>query len=971
MSKRLQLRGGTTSQNNAFTGAAREIAVDTDTWSLRLHDGTTLGGHLVSPGPVGATGVRGATGVTGATGAGATGATGVRGATGVTGATGATATNGTIGQVLTSNGSGGFGTAVTLATVATSGSASDLTTGTLAAARMPALTGDVTTTVGTVATTVSKINGTTLSGLATGLLKNTTATGVPSIAVAGTDFIGGVGNLTTVGSVPYVSASGTLTQSPTVDLFWDATNNRLGIGTTNPSRKLDVMSTDVVGAFRYNTELPATTNEIFVMHSLTSSTMADGFGGQFTFRTGGVGFDGYLAGRIYTKRNGSDSTHDLYMEPSGSSGIVVKYTGNVGIGNANPLNTLSVTGSMYVSGNANVGNIGTSGGSISGNLYVGRIGTTSGAAYALPTGDGSNGSVLATYGNSQTYWTSVATNGTIGQALTSNGTGGFSTALTLATVATSGSAADLSSGTLAAARMPALTGDVTTTVGTVATTVSKINGTTLSGLATGLLKNTTATGVPSIAVAGTDLIGGVGNLTTVGSVPYVSASGTLDQDAGQFFWDAANNRLGIGTATPAQKLEVAGIGRFTGTGGFSVGDEAGAVRITSNNASTQLFGLFNSSNNYTGLRLGSLSVGQTYAASDAPVSGMIVQGNVGIGTTTPVSKLDISDTSNANLPIVSIRNTSVNGYSPQLNFDTYGYSGTPAALFSVLNITASYGGVGGGAVTFNTKLQPQSAAVAAMTILGGGNVGIGVGTPVNKLTVFGSSAAIRITGTNDTSAAFFQFNSLSSNALGYVGVEGSTPGATLTGTLAYATFLAAGSSGSALQLGTPGGIRATILANGNVGIGTTTPGYTLDASGTINASTAYRISGNLLSDASRNLLIASIYDTGLTNQLMTFGGASVTVNNGISFTVGGTATFYNSTATTGATRVVITRGAADTSSTQVFEIGGLMKFSGLNSTGAGTALLGTNSPATTNAAPYTWLKVLTSDGSTGYIPVWK
>jgi hypothetical protein len=150
----------------------------------------------------------------------------------------------------------------------------------------------------------------------------------------------------------------------------------------------------------------------------------------------------------------------------------------------------------------------------------------------------------------------VATNGPIGQALTSNGTGGFSTALTLATVATSGSASDLSAGTLAAARMPALTGDVTTTVGTVATTVSKINGTTLSGLATGLLKNTTATGVPSIAVAGTDLIGGVGNLTTVGSVPYVSASGILNQDAGQFFWDATNNRLGIGTATPAEKLEI-------------------------------------------------------------------------------------------------------------------------------------------------------------------------------------------------------------------------------------------------------------------------------------------------------------------------------------------------------------------------------------------------------------------------------
>ncbi|MGD0775739.1 MAG: hypothetical protein ABSC05_23235, partial [Candidatus Solibacter sp.] len=49
----------------------------------------------------------------------------------------AVATNGTNGQALTSNGAGGFGTPATLATVATSGSASDLATGTLPAARLP------------------------------------------------------------------------------------------------------------------------------------------------------------------------------------------------------------------------------------------------------------------------------------------------------------------------------------------------------------------------------------------------------------------------------------------------------------------------------------------------------------------------------------------------------------------------------------------------------------------------------------------------------------------------------------------------------------------------------------------------------------------------------------------------------------------------------------------------------------------
>lgn len=48
-----------------------------------------------------------------------------------------------------------------------------------------------------------------------------------------------------------------------------------------------------------------------------------------------------------------------------------------------------------------------------------------------------------------------------------------------------------------------------------------------------------------------------------------------------------------------------------------------------------------------------------------------------------------------------------------------------------------------------------------------------------------------------------------------------------------------------------------------------------------------------------------------------------------------------------------------------------VKFTSGNTTGAGSAALGANSPAITLTAPYTWLTVLTNDGSTAYIPVWK
>ena len=54
MAQRLQVRGGTQAQNDIFVGADRELTVDTTNWAIRIHDGTTPGGHVVSPGPAGA-----------------------------------------------------------------------------------------------------------------------------------------------------------------------------------------------------------------------------------------------------------------------------------------------------------------------------------------------------------------------------------------------------------------------------------------------------------------------------------------------------------------------------------------------------------------------------------------------------------------------------------------------------------------------------------------------------------------------------------------------------------------------------------------------------------------------------------------------------------------------------------------------------------------------------------------------------
>lgn len=104
-----------------------------------------------------------------------------------------------------------------------SGTATNLTglpttalTGTLQAAQEPAHTGDATNTAGSLALSVKGINGTALSGLATGILKNTTTTGTPSIATSAdviADFTGCSGSmyLGADGACHSASGGGTVT----------------------------------------------------------------------------------------------------------------------------------------------------------------------------------------------------------------------------------------------------------------------------------------------------------------------------------------------------------------------------------------------------------------------------------------------------------------------------------------------------------------------------------------------------------------------------------------------------------------------------------------------------------------------------------------------------------------------------------------------------------------------------------------
>jgi hypothetical protein len=170
--------------------------------------------------------------------------------------------------------------------------------------------------------------------------------------------------------------------------------------------------------------------------------------------------------------------------------------------------------------------------------------------------------------------------------------------------------------------------------------------------------------------------------------------------------------VGIGTLTPNQKLEVVGIGRFTGNQSFSIGNDGNRDRIAAAYGSGAYFRFLTSANSYASIGAVGMVVGSSYADNySPPANGLIVQGAVGIGTNTPSNTLDVM----GGITIQSNNNINWGGaFGP----------GIPT-------ITA--------AVNSGIYFYPTGTTSGiAVRIHPSGNVGIGVDTPDQKLTVDGT-----------------------------------------------------------------------------------------------------------------------------------------------------------------------------------------------------------------------------------------
>ena len=239
-----------------------------------------------------------------------------------------------------------------------------------------------------------------------------------------------------------------------------------------------------------------------------------------------------------------------------------------------------------------------------------------------------------------------------------------------------------------------LTGDVTGSgTGSFATTVGKINGTSLSSLTTGILKNTTSTGIPSIAVAGTDYQAPYANLTNIGSLSnstgYLKNTGT-----GTFTY--------VGSITDADLSTIATAGKISNS----------ATTATNANTASAIVARDASGNFTAGTITGTLS------GTATNVSGIVAIANGGTGSSTQ-NFVDLTTAQTISGAKIFNGNTSISG----------------ANTLTVGTGTTTLGGALG--VTGATTLSSTSAHTGAATFAS--TVGVTGATTLTSVTATGAA----------------------------------------------------------------------------------------------------------------------------------------------------------------------------------------------------------------------------------------
>jgi hypothetical protein len=323
-----------------------------------------------------------------------------------------------------------------------------------------------------------------------------------------------------------------------------------------------------------------------------------------------------------------------------------------------------------------------------------------------------------------------------------------------------------------------------------------------------------------------------------------------------------NGRVGIGTASPSQKLDV--VGKIRATDDLILAQtnpviaydngSAGALRFASDNGNTE--------------RMRITSAGNVGIGTTSPYSPLQVGNYTGTGGYARGSVATFAGAWNANLPSIvalSTDNTSTINKGGGIGFGSGSEAGSSPYIYAqIKGLKESAGGTYNGYLAFYTTPTGSDANTERMRINGSGNVGIGTTSPSQKLHVDGN---IRVDGTGQ--ALDTTNKGVSNLILGGNSLLGRLSLKNISGTgfldnvyepLIYALHSSGGVSGSGssslvmqagstssnrhIYLRTSDTTRLFIGNNGNVGIGTTAPNTSLEISAALNIAPKLRLTLN-------------------------------------------------------------------------------------------------------------------------------
>jgi hypothetical protein len=338
------------------------------------------------------------------------------------------------------------------------------------------------------------------------------------------------------------------------------------------------------------------------------------------------------------------------------------------------------------------------------------------------------------------------------------------------------------------------------------------------------------------------LVGSANNYTAgdfyIRTLPSVSG----DPGAGQqeFTIKHATGNVGIGTTSPGAKLHVS-----QGASGNSLPSNAQAVfeydanggiavSTPTGNAAGVYFP-YSTSPYYAGIDR--FETNLRFFSGDSERMRINASGNVGIGTTSPLSKVHIEDSS----PILTIKGVGNGEFGLKI---TDGSANTGGITYN--SNTGEQRIIGGQSYVFQTIYSGGS---ERMRITTGGNVGIGTTSPADKLQVQNGNLSLYSNSYGNTGLV---------RHFGTDSLEKYQQGLTTGGDFYQYTF-----SGLNHIFYTNNGFeRMRITSGGNVGIGTTSPGsklhvYSGSSGGTpytegITAESNSRVALNLLSGAAND-----------------------------------------------------------------------------------------------------------------------